>query len=151
MLRRSHPIGPDPLGPDLIPSDPIPAAMEQDEASVLLPERGLSRLPRFKAYRRRWFLLGVVCLLNCSNAMVSPAAQGKKGGRLRGSGSVCVALPEGWGRSGAGRTEISGRAGGLPWLWPPGGHGVRAGSTAFNKLEAQIAAWHAVGGYQIIY
>ncbi|XP_032062341.1 solute carrier family 49 member A3 isoform X1 [Aythya fuligula] len=44
--------------------------MEQDEASVLLPERGLSRLPRFKAYRRRWFLLGVVCLLNCSNAML---------------------------------------------------------------------------------
>ncbi|XP_035420123.1 solute carrier family 49 member A3 isoform X1 [Cygnus atratus] len=44
--------------------------MEQDEASGLLPERGLSRLSRFKAYRRRWFLLVVVCLLNCSNAML---------------------------------------------------------------------------------
>ncbi|XP_021236495.1 major facilitator superfamily domain-containing protein 7 isoform X1 [Numida meleagris] len=41
--------------------------MERGEAVGLLAERGPGRL---KTYRRRWFLLAVVCLLNCSNAML---------------------------------------------------------------------------------
>ncbi|XP_025893860.1 solute carrier family 49 member A3 [Nothoprocta perdicaria] len=41
--------------------------MEAGEASSLLGER--SSVP-FRTYRRRWFLLAVVCLLNCSNAML---------------------------------------------------------------------------------
>lgn len=44
--------------------------MEGGESAGLLAERGPSQL---KTYRRRWFLLAVVCLLNCSNAMVSGA------------------------------------------------------------------------------
>lgn len=31
----------------------------------------LENLVRFKVYKRRWFVLLVFCLLNCSNAMVS--------------------------------------------------------------------------------
>jgi len=46
--------------------------MEGGESAGLLAERGASQL---KTYRRRWFLLAVVCLLNCSNAMVSGAGQ----------------------------------------------------------------------------
>uniref|UniRef100_A0A8C8RI95 Solute carrier family 49 member 3 n=1 Tax=Pelusios castaneus TaxID=367368 RepID=A0A8C8RI95_9SAUR len=30
----------------------------------------LKKLAPFKTYKRRWFLLGVICLLNCSNAML---------------------------------------------------------------------------------
>ncbi|XP_072215677.1 solute carrier family 49 member A3 [Excalfactoria chinensis] len=41
--------------------------MERGEAVGLLAEHGPCRL---KTYRRRWFLLAVVCLLNCSNAML---------------------------------------------------------------------------------
>ncbi|XP_074789273.1 solute carrier family 49 member A3 isoform X2 [Athene noctua] len=44
--------------------------MEGAEAASLLGERGLGRLAQFKTYRRRWFLLAAVCLLNCSNAML---------------------------------------------------------------------------------
>ncbi|XP_049652300.1 solute carrier family 49 member A3 isoform X3 [Accipiter gentilis] len=44
--------------------------MEGSEAASLLGERGLGRLAQFKTYRRRWFLLAVVSLLNCSNAML---------------------------------------------------------------------------------
>lgn len=50
--------------------------MEGAEAASLLGERGQGRLAQFKTYRRRWFLLAAVCLLNCSNAMVS-AARGR--------------------------------------------------------------------------
>ncbi|XP_062455386.1 solute carrier family 49 member A3 [Rhea pennata] len=39
--------------------------MEGGEAARLLAERSAGRL---RTYRRRWFLLAVVCLLNCSNA-----------------------------------------------------------------------------------
>lgn len=36
------------------------------------PEPAELRKPvLFRTYRQRWFLLVVVCLLNCSNAMVS--------------------------------------------------------------------------------
>ncbi|KAF4793259.1 Major facilitator superfamily domain-containing protein 7-a [Turdus rufiventris] len=44
--------------------------MEGGEAASLLGERSLGLPGRFKTYRRRWFLLAVVCLLNCSNAML---------------------------------------------------------------------------------
>ncbi|XP_075266759.1 solute carrier family 49 member A3 [Opisthocomus hoazin] len=44
--------------------------MEGGEAASLLGERGPGRLARFRTYRRRWFLLAAVCLLNCSNAML---------------------------------------------------------------------------------
>ncbi|XP_054666373.1 solute carrier family 49 member A3 isoform X2 [Grus americana] len=44
--------------------------MEGAEAASLLGERGLGGLAQFKTYRRRWFLLAAVCLLNCSNAML---------------------------------------------------------------------------------
>ncbi|XP_074994313.1 solute carrier family 49 member A3 isoform X1 [Calonectris borealis] len=44
--------------------------MEGAEAASLLGERGPGRLAQFKTYRRRWFLLAAVCLLNCSNAML---------------------------------------------------------------------------------
>uniref|UniRef100_A0A8C0IXR4 Uncharacterized protein n=1 Tax=Chelonoidis abingdonii TaxID=106734 RepID=A0A8C0IXR4_CHEAB len=36
----------------------------------------------FRTYRRRWFLLVVVCLLNCSNAMVTVQSQGRQGACL---------------------------------------------------------------------
>uniref|UniRef100_A0A8C6Z6K4 Solute carrier family 49 member 3 n=1 Tax=Nothoprocta perdicaria TaxID=30464 RepID=A0A8C6Z6K4_NOTPE len=49
------------------PSAAQRAVMEAGEASSLLGER--SSVP-FRTYRRRWFLLAVVCLLNCSNAML---------------------------------------------------------------------------------
>ncbi|XP_019410760.1 PREDICTED: major facilitator superfamily domain-containing protein 7 [Crocodylus porosus] len=41
------------------------------ESEALLPtpaQPGLEKLRHFRTYKRRWFLLGVVCLLNCSNA-----------------------------------------------------------------------------------
>ncbi|XP_027758562.1 solute carrier family 49 member A3 isoform X2 [Empidonax traillii] len=44
--------------------------MEGGEAASLLGERSPGRLAEFKTYRRRWFLLSAVCLLNCSNAML---------------------------------------------------------------------------------
>ncbi|KAM6227536.1 solute carrier family 49 member A3 isoform 3-T3 [Spheniscus humboldti] len=44
--------------------------MEGAEAASLLGERGQGRLAQFKTYRRRWFLLAAICLLNCSNAML---------------------------------------------------------------------------------
>ncbi|XP_030326041.1 solute carrier family 49 member A3-like [Strigops habroptila] len=44
--------------------------MEGAEAASLLGEGDLGRLSEFKTYRRRWFLLAAVCLLNCSNAML---------------------------------------------------------------------------------
>ncbi|XP_039422771.1 solute carrier family 49 member A3 isoform X3 [Corvus cornix cornix] len=44
--------------------------MEGAEAASLLGERSLGPPAEFKTYRRRWFLLAVVCLLNCSNAML---------------------------------------------------------------------------------
>ncbi|KAM6230392.1 solute carrier family 49 member A3 [Porphyrio hochstetteri] len=44
--------------------------MEGAEAASLLEERGLRPPAPFKTYRRRWFLLAAVCLLNCSNAML---------------------------------------------------------------------------------
>ncbi|XP_069486701.1 solute carrier family 49 member A3 isoform X3 [Ambystoma mexicanum] len=31
---------------------------------------GLRKLMQYKTYRMRWYLLGVICLLNCSNSMV---------------------------------------------------------------------------------
>ena len=34
------------------------------------PSPDLASLLQFKVYRRRWFILLVLCLLNCSNAMV---------------------------------------------------------------------------------
>ncbi|XP_029458607.1 solute carrier family 49 member A3 [Rhinatrema bivittatum] len=41
---------------------------------ILDPDVGnpaeLRRLTGYKTYRRRWYLLGVICLLNCSNAML---------------------------------------------------------------------------------
>uniref|UniRef100_A0A8C3UWZ7 Uncharacterized protein n=1 Tax=Catharus ustulatus TaxID=91951 RepID=A0A8C3UWZ7_CATUS len=56
----------------------------------LLGERSLGPPGRFKTYRRRWFLLAVVCLLNCSNAMVSAAGSPAADSRSRsrpGSGT----------------------------------------------------------------
>uniref|UniRef100_A0A8C4KJW3 Solute carrier family 49 member 3 n=1 Tax=Dromaius novaehollandiae TaxID=8790 RepID=A0A8C4KJW3_DRONO len=44
--------------------------MEGGEAASLLGERSPGRPAQLKTYRRRWFLLAVVCLLNCSNAML---------------------------------------------------------------------------------
>ncbi|XP_064593004.1 solute carrier family 49 member A3 [Zonotrichia leucophrys gambelii] len=44
--------------------------MEGAETASLLGERSLGPPARFRTYRRRWFLLAVVCLLNCSNAML---------------------------------------------------------------------------------
>ncbi|XP_063050184.1 solute carrier family 49 member A3-like, partial [Engraulis encrasicolus] len=38
--------------------DPQPCSDEADHVAI-----------RFKVYRRRWFILLVLCLLNCSNAM----------------------------------------------------------------------------------
>lgn len=35
------------------------------------PNTELKKLLFFKVYKRRWFVLLVLCLLNCSNAMVS--------------------------------------------------------------------------------
>lgn len=35
------------------------------------PNPELKKLLVFKVYKRRWFVLLVLCLLNCSNAMVS--------------------------------------------------------------------------------
>lgn len=35
------------------------------------PNLELQKLQSFKVYRRRWFVLLVLCLLNCSNATVS--------------------------------------------------------------------------------
>lgn len=35
------------------------------------PNPELKKLLFFKVYKRRWFVLLVLCLLNCSNAMVS--------------------------------------------------------------------------------
>lgn len=55
--------------------------MEDAEAASLLGERSLGRPARFKTYRRRWFLLAAVCLLNCSNAMVSVAWVCHRSGR----------------------------------------------------------------------
>ncbi|XP_071657878.1 solute carrier family 49 member A3 isoform X5 [Patagioenas fasciata] len=43
--------------------------MDGAEVASLLGECGQGQLAQFKTYRRRWFLLAVVCLLNCSNAM----------------------------------------------------------------------------------
>lgn len=37
------------------------------------PNPDLVKLLQFKVYRRRWFILLVLCLLNCSNAMVGYA------------------------------------------------------------------------------
>lgn len=34
------------------------------------PNPDLAKLLQFKVYRRRWFILLVLCILNCSNAMV---------------------------------------------------------------------------------
>lgn len=34
------------------------------------PDSGERTVVRFKVYKRRWFALLVLCLLNCSNAMV---------------------------------------------------------------------------------
>lgn len=53
--------------------------MEGSEAARLLGERSLEPPARFRTYRRRWFLLAVVCLLNCSNAMVSAARDAPRG------------------------------------------------------------------------
>lgn len=36
-----------------------------------IPNPELKKLLVFKVYKRRWFVLLVLCLLNCSNAMVS--------------------------------------------------------------------------------
>ncbi|XP_030824459.1 solute carrier family 49 member A3 isoform X2 [Camarhynchus parvulus] len=44
--------------------------MEGAETASLVGERSLGPPARFRTYRRRWFLLAVVCLLNCSNAML---------------------------------------------------------------------------------
>ncbi|XP_064261873.1 solute carrier family 49 member A3 isoform X2 [Passer domesticus] len=60
-------------GPDgAVPGRAAPsrAAMEGSEAASLLGESSPGPPARFKTYRRRWFLLAVVCLLNCSNAML---------------------------------------------------------------------------------
>ena len=35
------------------------------------PNKELEKLLVFKVYKRRWFVLFVLCLLNCSNAVVS--------------------------------------------------------------------------------
>uniref|UniRef100_A0A8C5W9B8 Solute carrier family 49 member 3 n=1 Tax=Leptobrachium leishanense TaxID=445787 RepID=A0A8C5W9B8_9ANUR len=50
--------------------------MEESEERDLTPQsdsercQQLRKLSELKLYRRRWFFLGVVCLLNCSNAMI---------------------------------------------------------------------------------
>ncbi|XP_066576327.1 solute carrier family 49 member A3 isoform X2 [Amia ocellicauda] len=46
--------------------------MEEDEGERLIPEPGtdLAKLLEYKVYRRRWFILVVICLLNSSNAMI---------------------------------------------------------------------------------
>nr|XP_014352778.1 PREDICTED: major facilitator superfamily domain-containing protein 7 [Latimeria chalumnae] len=50
---------------------------EASETSLLLPSGNpdLLLLREFKTYKRRWFILAVVCLLNSSNAMVSDSSR----------------------------------------------------------------------------
>ncbi|KAJ1219217.1 hypothetical protein NDU88_006786 [Pleurodeles waltl] len=55
---------------DLMVTNECPADREP-----LLPEtdpgrRELQKLVEYKTYRMRWYVLGVICLLNCSNAML---------------------------------------------------------------------------------
>lgn len=76
---------------------PVPGAdgME-DDGRVTAPSSEVPEPPnpeaktvvRYKVYKRRWFALLVLCLLNCSNAMVSePSSERKAGGKLPQQGS----------------------------------------------------------------
>ncbi|KAM8961882.1 solute carrier family 49 member A3 [Pelodytes ibericus] len=48
--------------------------MEDEERDTVPPDShicvSLRKLVPFKVYKKRWFFLGVVCLLNCTNAMI---------------------------------------------------------------------------------
>ncbi|XP_062331812.1 solute carrier family 49 member A3 isoform X1 [Osmerus eperlanus] len=43
---------------------------QSDVYPVIKPNRELEKLIIFKVYKRRWFILLVLCLLNCSNSML---------------------------------------------------------------------------------
>lgn len=62
------------------------------------PKLEAKKVALFKVYKRRWFVLLVLCLLNCSNAMVSqpPGLSSTKpvtsqSGRACSSDSSCLA------------------------------------------------------------
>ncbi|XP_030050208.1 solute carrier family 49 member A3 [Microcaecilia unicolor] len=48
--------------------DILDTSADNPAKPLLAPE--LHRLAAYKTYRRRWYLLGVICLLNCSSAML---------------------------------------------------------------------------------
>lgn len=68
----------------------------EDDGSVTAPSSEVPEPPnpeaktvvRYKVYKRRWFALLVLCLLNCSNAMVSEPSSERKAGNSRNKEAI---------------------------------------------------------------